>query len=157
MSSSSSSTLTGLVMKLSIPDANASLLKEASEYAVQQQIQGCLISASSNILLNAIATYGPSISYMLKSKRISLYISAFPFLTRSIRLYTCSMALQPERAESQVQPYNSSIAVITSTFITSSSITSVSVGPSQSAREFYCSLTFLLFLLFTNSTAIESF
>ena len=38
MSSSSSSTLTGFVMKLSIPDANASLLKLASEYAVQQQI-----------------------------------------------------------------------------------------------------------------------
>lgn len=156
MSTSSSSTLTGFVMKLSIPDANASLLKLASEYAVQQQMQGCFISASSNILLNAIATQGPSISYMLKSRRISLYISAFPFFTRSIRLYICSMALQPESAESQVQPNNSSMAVITSTFITSSSITSVSVGPSQSDLEFYC-MTFLPFLLYTNSTAIESF
>ena len=61
----SSSELTGLVRKASIPAYVAARLKEASEYAVQQTIYGIPINSYAKMARISQATWGPSYSGML--------------------------------------------------------------------------------------------
>ena len=126
----SSSLLSGLVMKWSIPAAIACRLKEASSQAVQQQMKGISSSPSIGLLQKSLlirmATSGPSNSGILQSSSIILYIQALPILISSIRSCIMFRALLPLNAVSTFTLSYFSIAVTTSMLQASSSTTRIS-------------------------------